>query len=67
MPQGRKRARLSHVDRSGKVRMVDVGAKPETEREAVARGRITVSAAAFPSTTFTISGRSDAAKESASR
>jgi len=47
MPKGRKRARLSHVDRSGKVRMVDVGAKPETEREAVARGRITVSAAAL--------------------
>src|SRR6266550_3021018 len=40
--RGRKPA-LSHVDRSGKVRMVDVGAKAETEREAVARGRITVS------------------------
>ena len=37
------RARLSHVDTSGKVRMVDVGGKAETEREAVARGRITVS------------------------
>ena len=33
---------LSHVDRSGKVRMVDVGEKAETVREAVARGRITV-------------------------
>src|SRR5580765_5172485 len=41
------RARLSHVDRSGKVRMVDVGGKAETEREAVARGRITVSQAAL--------------------
>lgn len=41
-----KRA-LSHVDRTGKVRMVDVGAKPETEREAVARGRIRVSPAAL--------------------
>src|SRR5437879_8169755 len=38
---------LSHVDSSGKVRMVDVGAKPETDREAVARGRIIVSAAAL--------------------
>jgi len=38
---------LSHVDPAGKVRMVDVGAKNETEREAVARGHITVSAAAL--------------------
>ena len=38
---------LSHVDESGKVRMVDVGAKAETEREAVARGRISVSPAAL--------------------
>jgi cyclic pyranopterin phosphate synthase len=36
--------RLSHVDpRSGEARMVDVGAKPETMREAVARGRILIS------------------------
>ena len=34
--------RLSHVDERGRVRMVDVGDKPETAREAVARGRITV-------------------------
>ena len=39
--------KLSHVDRSGKVRMVDVGEKTETAREAVATGRITVSAAAL--------------------
>ena len=39
--------RLSHVDKSGRVRMVDVGAKAETAREAVARGRITVGAAAL--------------------
>jgi cyclic pyranopterin phosphate synthase len=31
---------LSHVDAQGRVRMVDVGAKPETERVAVARGEI---------------------------
>jgi cyclic pyranopterin phosphate synthase len=47
MPKKRKPARLSHVDESGKVRMVDVGDKQETQREAVARGRITVSAAAL--------------------
>jgi cyclic pyranopterin monophosphate synthase len=35
--------RLSHVDRRGAVRMVDVGDKPVTAREAVARGRITMS------------------------
>jgi cyclic pyranopterin phosphate synthase len=35
--------RLSHVDASGEVRMVDVSDKPVTAREAVARGRITMS------------------------
>jgi cyclic pyranopterin phosphate synthase len=38
--------RLTHVDDRGRVRMVDVGGKPTTEREAVARGTITLSAAA---------------------
>lgn len=38
--------RLTHVDDRGRVRMVDVGGKPVTEREAVARGTITISAAA---------------------
>ena len=38
---------LSHVDPRGRIRMVDVGGKPETEREAVARGRITVGAPAL--------------------
>jgi len=32
--------RLSHVDRKGRVRMVDVGGKPVTARRAVARGRV---------------------------
>ncbi len=31
---------LSHVDESGRVQMVDVGAKPETERLAVAAGEV---------------------------
>jgi cyclic pyranopterin monophosphate synthase len=38
-----KRPRLSHIDSRGTVRMVDVGDKPVTLREAVARGRITMS------------------------
>jgi cyclic pyranopterin monophosphate synthase len=40
-------AELSHVDQRGRVKMVDVGAKPVTNREAVARGAITMSAAAL--------------------
>ncbi len=44
----RIRARtLSHVDSSGRLRMVDVGAKPPTTREAVARGRIRIAALAL--------------------
>ena len=31
---------LSHVDESGAVRMVDVGAKPTSRRRAVARGEV---------------------------
>ena len=36
------RSGLSHVDRHGRVKMVDVGDKPVTDREATARGRITM-------------------------
>lgn len=32
--------RLSHIDENGRARMVDVGAKPDTHRTAVARGEI---------------------------
>ena len=32
--------KLSHIDDAGNARMVDVGAKPDTERVAVARGEI---------------------------
>ena len=42
--QGQWLRRLSHVDRRGRVKMVDVGDKPVTNREAVARGEITMSA-----------------------
>src|SRR5881394_360717 len=41
------RNKLSHVDARGRVRMVDVGAKPITEREAIARGSIRMSTAAL--------------------
>lgn len=38
-----RRTRLSHVNPSGQVHMVDVGEKAITAREAIARGRITMS------------------------
>ena len=38
--------RLTHVDARGRVKMVDVGAKPVTAREAIARGSIRLSAEA---------------------
>ena len=33
-------SRLSHLDEQGRARMVDVGGKPVTERECVARGSV---------------------------
>jgi len=46
---GRRKAEgaLSHVDRAGRVRMVDVSDKTSTAREAVARGHIRMSADAL--------------------
>ena len=38
---------LTHLDDSGAARMVDVGGKAETQRRAVASGRITMSAEAL--------------------
>jgi cyclic pyranopterin phosphate synthase len=47
MPSSRRRgARLSHVDARGRVQMVDVGAKVETAREAIASCDVRMSAAA---------------------
>jgi cyclic pyranopterin monophosphate synthase len=40
---GKAGSRLSHVDERGRVKMVDVGDKPVTAREAVARGSIAMS------------------------
>jgi len=39
--------KLSHVDRKGRARMVDVGRKRTTAREALARGSVTMSRVAF--------------------
>jgi len=39
--------RLTHLDDQGAARMVDVSAKAETRREAVAEGRILIAAAAL--------------------
>ncbi len=39
--------KLSHVDSDGKARMVDVGGKKETEREASAFGRVKMSDEAY--------------------
>src|SRR3954466_800025 len=36
---------LTHIDSQGEARMVDVSAKPATERVAIAEGRIVMSAA----------------------
>ena len=45
MPKtSRSPARLSHVDARGRVKMVDVGGKPITAREAIARGSNAMSA-----------------------
>jgi cyclic pyranopterin phosphate synthase len=46
-PAPRLAQALSHVDARGKARMVDVGDKPVTAREALARGEIRMSAAAL--------------------
>lgn len=39
--------RLTHLDETGAAHMVDVGAKPETARSAIATGRIRMSAEAL--------------------
>ena len=41
------RRELSHLDKRGAARMVDVGGKPVSAREAVASGRIRITAAAL--------------------
>ena len=41
----RRRSELTHIDRQGRVRMVDVGDKPITRREAIARAAIAMQTA----------------------
>ena len=43
-PDAPDSARLSHLDEAGRARMVDVGAKAVSEREAVAEGRVLMQA-----------------------
>jgi len=45
--QGPSMNKLTHLDSQGKARMVDVGGKADTQRVAVAEGRILMSAAAL--------------------
>jgi cyclic pyranopterin phosphate synthase len=40
-------SRLTHLDESGSAHMVDISAKPATRRQAIAEGRITMSATAL--------------------
>jgi len=40
-------SKLTHLDSKGQARMVDVGEKPATAREAVARGRVVMNAKTF--------------------
>jgi cyclic pyranopterin phosphate synthase len=47
MKRKARSAQLTHVDETGSLRMVDVSDKPVTVREAVARGRVTMSAEAL--------------------
>jgi cyclic pyranopterin phosphate synthase len=46
-PRTPKPSQLSHIDAKGRLQMVDVSGKAVTAREAVARGRIRMSAAAL--------------------
>jgi len=39
----RERPKLTHIDRRGRIKMVDVGGKSVTRREAIARGAVTMS------------------------
>jgi cyclic pyranopterin phosphate synthase len=39
------RAQLTHLDGRGRIRMVDIGEKPMTRREAVARGEVRMASA----------------------
>ena len=44
MAAPRRKAKLTHIDRSGRPRMVDVSAKADTAREATAKGSVYMAA-----------------------
>ena len=51
--------KLSHIDEAGRPRMVDVGAKPETARRAVAEGCIRMSGEAYEAVAGNINPKGD--------
>ena len=53
-------SKLTHLDESGAARMVDVGGKPETERKAIATGRIRMSEDALSALTQNSGPKGDA-------
>ena len=54
-----KKPKLTHFDEAGAARMVDVGPKPETERVAIASGRITMLPATAKQVTAGTIGKGD--------
>ncbi len=50
---------MSHIDATGRPRMVDVGAKPETARTAVAEGRIRMSPQAYQAVAGNLNPKGD--------
>jgi len=55
----RSRARLTHLDRHGRARMVDVSPKKATAREATARGRVFLHRDAFERVIENSAGKGD--------
>jgi len=51
--------KLSHIDETGRPRMVDVGTKPETARRAVAEGRIRMSEEAYEAVAGNLNPKGD--------
>ena len=51
--------KLSHVDATGRPRMVDVGSKPESARRAVAEGKIRLSAEAYDALAGNVNPKGD--------
>jgi len=56
---GSRTRRSTHFDEKGRARMVDVGAKAETMREAIARGRVELSREALLAVTSGTAAKGD--------